>query len=610
MTEQFNNTTAATVENTTENVTFDNVFNSLEENEHVMQDGFAQPIEFSETATESDNEPDDLGMALSGELGEDKQKEAEAELSKMLKATNPTAADGVLVKNAKSQKDKKMDEAIANGKKFAKKPDWYKNLKFKEGKNRRGEYDLLIDGSVLENLVQIVLNDDVTKGMFAFNSFKRKVEVVKAVTLVGKDYQPGELKNLMFNKVARHIGNEYDVHITEARAAEVVMQAADDLEFNPVRNYVLACKDVYTKNTKDYIGEFFPRVLGTENSEYVKLATRILLNEMVAKAFDPYAKAEFSIDTIGSQGVGKTRVFEALFSLYNVEDVNKTLHQIRKEKSNTPYYLNNVSAINDKDAQFKISQNWGFIDDELAATRKTSFEDMKQLLSTQFFEVRAPYQRASEIVPRSAVIVRTTNENDYLKDKSGQRRFLPVLTDKEKKTSDISELFVGEIMAMIGQAVVEYEAGFDSNVLTAQELAMFENERDNFKYETPIDTLVDEYLQIKIPATWNQWLPEMKQDYIQDSLNGVVKDTYFGFIAGPQVNPSFKVENLKRREYITVTEVLFEGLKEPVSSRNSSKIKYALEHHPELTKEQRPRINGKRVRCFQFLEDETVEENA
>lgn len=564
---------------------------------------------FDDEDTQSIEEPVeadkiDLVEALDGSLGEDAKKQAEAYIASMVEPEkeaqtkapkNLVAINGGANGKKKTKKEIEMEQAVANAKRLKTKPDWYQDLKFKFGKNRKGEYDALIDTMSIQNLVQIINNDDVTKGKFALNAFNRKVEIVEPVKLVGKTYQCGPIKNLLFNRLARHLDIKYDVLIPENRSAEALMQAAEENEYNPIVNYVEACKRVYQANPGEYIDDFFPKTLGAEKTEAVVLSTHILLNEMVMKAFDPYAKAEFSIDTIGSQGVGKTRVFEALFSTYSEADVNKTIHEAKRES----YFLNNVSAIKDKDAQLKISQNWGFIDDELEATRKSSFEEMKALLSTTFFEIRGAYQREAEVVPRSAVIVRTTNENDYLKDKSGQRRFLPILSNKDNKDKDISELFVGDIMAMIGQAVVEYENGFNSNMLEADKLALFEDSRKDFTYETAIDNIIEEYLQILIPATWAEWLPQMKQEYIQDQLDGINRKIYRGILDTSMI--SFSVENLVRREYVQAKDVLFEALKEPVSSRSASKVKYALEHNSMVSNEKRFVVNGKTIRGFKFV---------
>jgi predicted P-loop ATPase len=48
------------------------------------------------------------------------------------------------------------------------------------------------------------------------------------------------------------------------------------------------------------------------------------------------------------------------------------------------------------------------------------------MASRTFDTLRKPYGRVSEDVPRQFVLAMTTNEATYLKDKTGNRRFLPI----------------------------------------------------------------------------------------------------------------------------------------------------------------------------------------
>lgn len=58
-------------------------------------------------------------------------------------------------------------------------------------------------------------------------------------------------------------------------------------------------------------------------------------------------------------------------------------------------------------------------------------------------EIRSPYGHQAESYDKNFVITRATNEVSCLKDKTGERRFLPNLVDKEKQikhlVSDLTE---------------------------------------------------------------------------------------------------------------------------------------------------------------------------
>ena len=63
---------------------------------------------------------------------------------------------------------------------------------------------------------------------------------------------------------------------------------------------------------------------------------------------------------------------------------------------------------------------------ELAGMRRSDVEHVKALLSRQFDEARPAYGRMRRRQPRTFICVGTTNEDTYLVDETGNRRFLPM----------------------------------------------------------------------------------------------------------------------------------------------------------------------------------------
>lgn len=63
---------------------------------------------------------------------------------------------------------------------------------------------------------------------------------------------------------------------------------------------------------------------------------------------------------------------------------------------------------------------------ELDAFRRTDVSRIKQFLSLRVDRFRAAYGRHVKEMPRCCVFFGTTNTEDYLQDKTGNRRFWPV----------------------------------------------------------------------------------------------------------------------------------------------------------------------------------------
>lgn len=67
---------------------------------------------------------------------------------------------------------------------------------------------------------------------------------------------------------------------------------------------------------------------------------------------------------------------------------------------------------------------------ELKGVRRSEAETLKAVLSRQVDEARMSYDRAVTAYPRQVIFVGTTNSETYLRDTTGNRRFLPVRVTK------------------------------------------------------------------------------------------------------------------------------------------------------------------------------------
>jgi predicted P-loop ATPase len=64
-------------------------------------------------------------------------------------------------------------------------------------------------------------------------------------------------------------------------------------------------------------------------------------------------------------------------------------------------------------------------------------ESIKAFLTSRYDTYRAPYQRRTEQRPRMCVFAGTTNNMNVFVDKTGNRRFWPIITNKGKNTKEL-----------------------------------------------------------------------------------------------------------------------------------------------------------------------------
>lgn len=107
----------------------------------------------------------------------------------------------------------------------------------------------------------------------------------------------------------------------------------------------------------------------------------------------------------GPQGVGKSTFFARLGG---------------------PWFSDALITFDGKDAAELIQGNWILEIGELGALNKSDVNAVKQSLSRTKDEYRASYGKRSAKHSRRCVFFGTTNDRNYLKDPTGNRRFWPI----------------------------------------------------------------------------------------------------------------------------------------------------------------------------------------
>lgn len=168
------------------------------------------------------------------------------------------------------------------------------------------------------------------------------------------------------------------------------------------------------------IMDFFSKEMGAEDSAYTRAVSKNFWVAIVARIMEPGCKADEMVVLEGKQGTYKTTSLEIIGGKWYGE-VNCDI----------------ASKDFDQGLKGKILVEFG----ELANLRKADVETIKRKLSTRVDEYRPSYGRHVEQHPRTCIFVGTTNETEYLKDPTGNRRFWPMKiqradTDSIRKNRD------------------------------------------------------------------------------------------------------------------------------------------------------------------------------
>lgn len=184
---------------------------------------------------------------------------------------------------------------------------------------------------------------------------------------------------------------------------------------------------------KDRIADFFTDYLGAKASDYVRSASKNFWIGMVARIYKPGCKMDNMVVLEGPQGTLKST------ALYRIGGA---------------WFTETNESVSNKDF-FLILQGRLLVEiAELHTFSKAEVTRIKQVITCRVDRYRAPYERLVSDHPRQSVFVGSTNEDTYLKDTTGNRRFWPIRCGRiypDEITASREQLFA--------EAVAKFKSG-------------------------------------------------------------------------------------------------------------------------------------------------------
>lgn len=263
----------------------------------------------------------------------------------------------------------------------------------------------------------------------------------------------------------QHIGISMRSRNATHECLSVVAQGAS---FHPVKDYLAALEWDATQR----LNEWLVRYLGAKGNEaYLAAIGRKFLVSAVARILSPGCQADHTIVLEGRQGGGKSRAARTLAIM-------------------PEWFTDRLPDLHSADAAIQLAGRWIIELSELAALKRTDdIETSKGYLSRTFDVYRPPYGRSSIHVPRQCVFIGSTNEQDYLRDRTGNRRYWPVKCgdlDIEYLTRDRDQLWA--------EAMAAFKCGEQWH-LESDEGEMAAAEQDERVQLTELEERVMDYLE-------------------------------------------------------------------------------------------------------------------
>ena len=183
-------------------------------------------------------------------------------------------------------------------------------------------------------------------------------------------------------------------------------------QYNPVVETLEQLHKNWDKHS-GYIRSLLPDYLGVDDTRYSYECMKLFMLGAISRAYFPGCKFDYMPVLYGGQGIGKSTFLRYL-------------------AMNNNWYNDNFNTVEGDKAPEKLRGMWMVELAELLATKKAKeVESIKAFLTSTVDTYRPPYGRRTEQRPRCCVFAGTTNNDHFLTDRTGNRRFLPIVARKE-----------------------------------------------------------------------------------------------------------------------------------------------------------------------------------
>ncbi len=338
----------------------------------------------------------------------------------------------------------------------------------------------------IENVVVILRHDPELAGAVGLNEMEHNIVAKRSLPwrkVTGRSqWTDADDAALRFYLERRYGINSKD------KIFDAVNVVAGENKFHPVREYLDGC----TWDGVPRVDTLLVDYLGAEDSDYTRAVTRKALVAAVARIYRPGCKFDYMLTIRGRQGLGKSALIAKLGG---------------------PWFSDTFSTMQGKEAYEQVLGVWIMEVGELAGMRKAEAETIKLYISKQTDRFRPAYGRRLQEFPRQCIFIGTTNETQFLRDTTGNRRFWVVDTPNDPARDMWEELTPETVRLIWAEAVELYRKG--EELYLPRELEKVAREvQEAYEEENPRVGIVAEYLDRLLPDDWEgqdlytrrQWL--------------------------------------------------------------------------------------------------------
>ena len=340
---------------------------------------------------------------------------------------------------------------------------------------------LSVDGNgnyqkTVNNVILILQNDPLLKGKIVTDEFANRGLILGALP-----WNPSEEKRQWVDPDDAgffwYMETYYGITTRDRLDAALAIVGGQNM-INDVKRYLKGLKWDGVKRVETLLSVY----LGAEDNAYTRAVMRKSLCAAVARGIVGGVKYDYMPIFTGPQGIGKSTFLAIL---------------------GREWFSDSLASFEGKDAAELIQGTWINEVGELTAMTKQETSAVKQFLSKRDDIYRAAYGRRTERYPRRCVFFGTSNDSEFLKDSTGNRRFWPVDVGVHPAKKSVWNDLPEEVDQIWAEAYTYWALGEELYLSKEVEALAFEQQESHRETSGKEGVILD-FLEKKIPSNWDQ----------------------------------------------------------------------------------------------------------
>lgn len=246
-----------------------------------------------------------------------------------------------------------------------------------------------------ENMCRILREHSDFKGKLRYDTFRNVIEIKDGEWRETEDNDAVRIQTQIsilfsfFQKVGKDMVYDSLIKVAKENSIDSALDFVKSIKWDGV----------------DRLNSWLTHTYGVPNNKLHKAIGSNWLKGLVKRIVYPGCKFDYVLVLEGEQGSKKSTSLATLGRNWHVETTMST--------DTKDFFM-----------QFQGKAIVEFSEGETLS--RTEVKRMKAIITMQFDKYRPPYERTSRDFPRRCVFAMTTNQSEYLKDETGNRRWLPI----------------------------------------------------------------------------------------------------------------------------------------------------------------------------------------